>query len=167
MKRTFWLALIFASLATLLASCAKGNGNSVKGGGMTAGQGHPISAAPDRTAVTWAGHSLQEIRSLDALPPALQTILGTSKQGLDGIAEPNGKYNATDFVDGRLPMRRFLVAGLDQEMALVAVEHGGYAWRVEVTQYSLRSQTPAEEKSWTTYASPQSLRELVATLPPR
>src|SRR5579864_4414413 len=74
--------------------------------------------------VEWFCHTLHEVRSLNALPPNLQMALGVGHSGLEGIADGNGKFNQTDVVDSELPMRRFLVAGLGADTALVAIEHG-------------------------------------------
>jgi hypothetical protein len=71
-----------------------------------------------------------------------------------------GKYNPTDVVDSSLPMRRFLVAGLDANATLVAIEHGGRGWRVEVTLFK----NSTVERSWTLTKSPKSVRELVDQL---
>ena len=63
---------------------------------------------------------------------------------LDGIADRNGKYNPTDVVDVRLPMRRFVVVGLDGDATLVAIEHGGRGWSVEVVLFK----KTAVERKW-------------------
>ena len=82
---------------------------------------------------------------------------------MDGIADRNGKYNPTDVVDSSLPMRRFLVAGLDGDTTLVAIEHGGRGWRVEVALFK----KTAVDRNWTLFKSPHTLRELVDRLPLR
>jgi hypothetical protein len=111
--------------------------------------------------VQWAGHNFREVTALHALPPGVQTVLGVGKPGLDGIADPGGKYNITDVVDSRLPTRRFLVAGVDKNVALVAVERGGIGWSVQVTLYSNTAQTPFVQQTWSLFESPGTLRALV------
>jgi hypothetical protein len=107
--------------------------------------------------VHWAGYALSEVRTLRELPSGIQAVLGVGTPGLDGIADRNGKYNPTDVVDTGLPMRRLLVAGLDANTTLVAIEHGGRGWRVEVTLFK----NITVERRWTLSKSPKSLRELV------
>jgi hypothetical protein len=62
-------------------------------------------------------------------------------------------------------MRRFLVAGLDNDMALIAVEHGGRGWRVDVSLFSNIVRAPVVEKAWTLFEAPGTLRALVDHLP--
>jgi hypothetical protein len=94
----------------------------------------------------------------------MQTALGVANPGLDGIADAGGKYNSTDVVDSRYPRRRFVVAGLDANTALIAVERGGIGWNVEVTLYSNAAVKPAAEKTWTLFEVPCNLRDLVGHL---
>jgi hypothetical protein len=115
--------------------------------------------------IEWAGHALREVRTLKDLPPGVQTVLDVGSPGLDGIADRNGKYNPTDVVDSRLPMRRFLIAGQDAEAALVAIEHGGLGWRVEVALFSYTDRKATVERRWTLFESPNTLRDLVNRLP--
>src|SRR5579872_1831801 len=104
------------------------------------------SEKPSET-VEWSGHKLRGVRSLSGLPRNLQTTLDLGRAGLDGIADRDGKFNPTDVVDSRLPMRRFLVAGLDGDQALVAVERGGLGYGVEVTFFSHTDGTPKIERA--------------------
>jgi hypothetical protein len=83
---------------------------------------------------------------------------------MEGIADRTGKYNSTDVVDSRLPMRRFLIAGLDADSALLAIEHGGIGWRVEVALISNTNQKPTTQRNGTSSESPKTLRELVDRL---
>jgi hypothetical protein len=123
----------------------------------------PKASVKNQERIQWAGHALSEIRTLRELPPALQNVLGVGNPGMDGIADRNGEYNATDLVDSRLPMRHFLVAGSDGDLTLVAIERGGRAWRVEVTLFK----KTAIERTWALSKSPETLRELVDRLPIR
>jgi hypothetical protein len=83
------------------------------------------------------GVSLTEMRSLASLPVALRQLLPRQPQGLDGIAEPDSPFNATDAVNPKLPMRRFVVAAVGKDCAIVAVEHGGRGYNVEVYEFRL------------------------------
>jgi hypothetical protein len=57
-------------------------------------------------------------------------------------------------------MRRFLIAGLDGDTTLVAIERGGIGWNVEVSLFN----KTAVERNWTLFKSPKTLRELVDLL---
>jgi hypothetical protein len=118
------------------------------------------ASAKNQERIQWAGYALSEVRTLRELPSGVQAVLGVGTPGLDGIADRNGKYNPTDVVDSSLPMRRFLVAGLDGDTTLVAIEHGGRGWRVEVTLFK----KTAFERNWILFKSPKTLRELVDQL---
>jgi len=97
--------------------------------------------------VEWSGHKLREVRSLSALPRNLQSTLDVGRSGLDGIADRDEKFNPTDVVDSRLPMRRFLVAGLEDDSALVAIERGGLGYGVEVSLFSHTDRDPRVERT--------------------
>jgi hypothetical protein len=112
----------------------------------------------------WAGHELREVRSLSALPSNVQTALGVGRPGLGGIADRNGKFNSTDVVDSKSPMRRLLVAGLEGNTALVALEHGGRSGWVEVALFSGTDRKAALERTWTLTDAPGNLRALVDRL---
>ena len=145
----FCKALLVCSTAILPESCTK------------------APTVADQGRIQWAGHALREVRSLRDLPPGVQAVLGVGISGLEGIADRNGKYNPTDTVDPTLPMRRFLIAGLDADSALVAVEHGGFGWGGEVALFSNTNSKPVAEREWTLFEAPKTLRELVDRLPLR
>jgi hypothetical protein len=111
--------------------------------------------------VAWAGHNFREVTALGGLPIGIRTLLGVGKPRLDGIADPGGKYNSTDVVDSRFPRRRFLVAGVSKDAALVAVECCGFSWNVEVALYSNTARKPSVRQTWTLFESPRTLRALV------
>jgi hypothetical protein len=50
---------------------------------------------------------------------------------------------------------------------LIAIEHGGRGWRVEVSFFSNIGRAPAVEQTWTLFESPSTLRALVDGLSPR
>jgi len=140
--------LLAVSALVLLGSCSR----------------TPAPPEQGRETVQWAGHTLREVRTLSALPQSIQAVLGVGNAGLAGIADRDGKYNVTDVVDSRLPMRRLLVAGVDNEAALVAIEHGGWGWGVEVTLFSDTGRSATVQQAWTLFESPRTLRALVDAL---
>lgn len=80
---------------------------------------------------------LVEIRSLAKLPSDIRRLLPSTNSGLDGIADRGARFNETDVIDRKLPMRRFTLAGVGATCALIAVEHGGFVSGIEVTEYHL------------------------------
>ena len=145
----FWKALWVCLAAILGSSCAK------------------PGTEKSQERIRWAGHELQEVTTLHQLPPPVQMLLGVGTPGLEGIADRNGAYNPTDVADSNLPMRRFLIAGLDADSALVAIERGGLGWSVEVALFSNTNKNPTVERKWTLFESPKTLGELVDRLPLR
>ena len=105
---------------------------------------------------------LTEARSLEALPLQLNSLLGRDRGGLEGIAERNGKFNVTDVVDDKLPMRRFILAGLSASCAIVAVERGGRAHTYEVVAFEYTNAKWRIAQRRSINAAPRSLQELVA-----
>jgi hypothetical protein len=94
-------------------------------------------AFPNLVGARCAGVPLREVRSLNGLPGELRRLLPERSTGLDGIADSGGDYNVTDVVDPKLPMRRFSLAAVGDDCAVIAVERGGYSHYFEVTEYRL------------------------------
>ena len=115
-------------------------------------------AEPPAT-VEWRDRVFEEVQSLADLPPVIQSALGSSRSGLDGIADRGQPFNATDAVVGTWPTRRFLVAGRDRETWLVALEHGGRGYSVEVFLFSQPEPTPKQK--WVLLQRPRTLRDVV------
>ena len=109
-----------------------------------------------------AGKPLTEAHSLEILPAQLNSLLGRDRSGLEGIADRNGKFNVTDVVDNKLPMRRFVLAGLSASCAIVAVERGGRAHTYEVVAFEHSNTQWRVAQRWSVNVAPRSLQELVA-----
>src|SRR5437879_11483635 len=105
--------------------------------------------------------SLVEVRTLAALPRAVNSALGRQKPGLEGIADVREKFNATDVVDSRLPMRRFVVGGASSTAALVAYEQGGRSHLFHAVAFSLGRSGWSEVGEWTLSANPSTLRAVL------
>lgn len=108
--------------------------------------------------VEWQGHVLQEVRAVSQLPAALRSSLGVDRPGLEGVADRGRPFNITDVVDRRLPMRRFVVAGHEGDTWIVAIEHGGRAYSVEVLLFTAGNPAP---QRWVLNDRPNTLAELV------
>ncbi len=120
-------------------------------------------SSPAPSSVQWRGQEFSEITSLKALPASIQGALGASRPGLEGVADAGASFNVTDVVDAKLPMRRFVLAGLSKTHALVAVEHGGRAHNVRVVLYELPD---TEKEQWVLVGRAQlaNLEDLVHNL---
>ena len=105
--------------------------------------------------------SLVEVRTLAALPRVVTSALGRQNAGLEGIADVREKFNATDVVDSRLPMRRFVVGGASSTAALVAYEQGGRSHSFHAVAFSLGRSGWSEVGEWTLSAKPSTLRAVL------
>ena len=96
------------------------------------------------------------------IPAVLQSGLGVGRPGLEGVADRGRPFNPTDMVDERLPMRRFLAAGSDGDTWLVALEHGGRGYSVEVFLFAGPGSAPKEK--WVLLDRPTTLGEVVRNM---
>lgn len=119
-------------------------------------------AAPE--AVAWNGHHLNEVRNLESLPKTVQDALSVEATGLMGIADRGGRFNVTDVVNPKLPMRRFLLAGVDGDSALVAIEHGGRGYRIEATLYIETKGKLVARRQWPLSDAPKHLGALIRSI---
>jgi hypothetical protein len=75
-----------------------------------------------------AGRPLSQVPSVSGLPRDIYGLLG----GPEGsIADRGRKFRKTDAGAGSLPTRRFVLAGVSADCVVVALEHGGHAYRIE------------------------------------
>jgi hypothetical protein len=116
--------------------------------------------------VRLADRTLHEVTTLRALPASVQKTIGVGKPGLEGIADRGDRYNSTDVILFNWPMRRFAVAGLDNDFALVAVEHGGRGWHVDILQFSEIGAKAKLVQRWIplTTDAPRTLPEMLNAL---
>ena len=109
--------------------------------------------------IEWRDHAFHEVASLTGLPPAIRSQLGAGS----GIADRDECFNATDVVSSPCPTTRFLVAGRDQDVWLVALEQGGRGHHVEVLLFS--SPSAAADHKWVLFEKrPATLKEVVQEL---
>ncbi len=107
------------------------------------------------------GSEFVEVGSLALLPPAIQDSIGAKRAGADGIAERGARFNTTDVVEPGLPMRRFVIAGLAPDAALVAYERGGRGYSVGILLFKWSGSRIRRVHSWTTYDPPDGLVGLI------
>ena len=73
-------------------------------------------------------NDLPLIKITSMLPQSVQAALArTFRQESLQMANDGGKFNATDFVDRRYPMRRLIFAAVTGDKCLVHYEKGGYS----------------------------------------
>ena len=124
--------------------------------------GGACATGPVSKRLEWQGHVLREVRSVTQIPAVLQSSLGVGRPGLEGVAERGQPFNSTDMVDERLPMRRFFVAGRDSDTWLVALEHGGRGYRVEVFLFEGPGSAPKQK--WVLLNRPKTLGEVIRSI---
>jgi hypothetical protein len=109
--------------------------------------------------------SFSEVRSLEELPEEVGVLLGKDHPGRGGIADRNGKFNLTDLLmpgEEQLPFRRFSLAAVSTNCILVAVEHGGRGYSVELWAFERSNDRWLGEQRKSIFSVPRSLKELVA-----
>ncbi|MCL2309996.1 MAG: hypothetical protein FWC42_09065 [Proteobacteria bacterium] len=109
----------------------------------------------------WHGYSFHEVDSLSSLPAPLRQMLGTDVPGKGGIADKGQPFNITDVASGTLPMRRFLAAGNDGDVWLVALEQGGIAYMIQVYLFTGNVQ----EEHCVLSGGPKTLEAVIRLLP--
>jgi hypothetical protein len=107
------------------------------------------------------GQSLSEVLSLAFLPVGVTTALGRTKSGMDGVADRTERFNVTDVVYSKLPMRLFIVGGVSDTHVLVAIEHGGRSLYFEAFSYTRANSIWKETRSWHLSRKPATLLELL------
>ena len=120
----------------------------------------PPAAAPPVENVVWQGRTYRELRSLSDLPQKVRDFLRIGG-GLSGMADRGADFNPTDAVQPNLPMRRFLVAGMQGDSAIIAYERSGIAHSFEVLLLRNIGTTPTIETRWPLAGPPESLRMLI------
>jgi hypothetical protein len=119
--------------------------------------GAPVASAEDRC----SGAAVTEVRSLDELPKQLRHLLPSSTTGVDGIADRDGRFNATDVIVHDWPMRRFVLAAVGTSCAVIAVEYGGRAHGYELTEYRLATDGWKAGERRTSSIEPKSTKDLI------
>ena len=109
----------------------------------------------------WQGHEFQEVRSLSALPAAIQHQLDVRGGGTSGVAEMGQPFNISDVTDPHLPMRRLLVAGHDGDRWIVALEQGGRGYSIQVFLFVKNEQ----RDHWALLTRPTSLQQVLDQIP--
>ncbi|WP_038490987.1 hypothetical protein [Collimonas arenae] len=105
-----------------------------------------------------SGTSLAEVRSLDALPNEINTFLHHDRY--IEIASRGESFNAGDVGGG--PHRRFAIAGLNANCAIVAIERGGWGYSVEIFVFEHKNTGWQGRRDGVMGAAPETLEDLAA-----
>jgi hypothetical protein len=105
-----------------------------------------------------SGKSLVEVNSLHALPNEINTLLHRDRYV--EIASRGESFNAGDVGGG--PHRRFAIAGLNANCAIVAVERGGWGYSVEIFVFEHKDTGWQGGRDGVMGKVPETLEDLVA-----
>jgi hypothetical protein len=78
--------------------------------------------SPEQAFLT-AKYSL--VTTVARIPPAVLTYLSARMKHDARLANPEERFNSTDIIDTRYPMRRLVLAGVESRSWFVSYEHGG------------------------------------------
>ncbi|WP_092360220.1 hypothetical protein [Collimonas sp. OK242] len=105
-----------------------------------------------------SGMPLVEVPSLQALPNEINTFLHRDRDV--EIASRGEWFNPGDVGEG--PHRRFAIAGLNADCAIVAIEHGGRGYSVEIFIFEHKDWGWLGRRDGVMWAVPETLEDLVA-----
>jgi len=106
-----------------------------------------------------------EAQSLRELPAGVQVLLGVGLAPDEGgIADRDGRFNASDIMIDGVPGRRFALGVLKGDEALVAVEQGGRGYSVQTMEFKQLGATWAAARCLSGATLPQHGAELVDAL---
>jgi hypothetical protein len=127
--------------------------------------GASAAAVAPAATVACGGLDYAEARSLKNLPPEIQAALGAGAPGRGGIADRGERFNSSDVVDEKVPARRFAAGGFAPGRAVVFVERGGFADRIEAIQFSIADGKASVTKRWPVAKKPADLAAACAAAP--
>lgn len=78
------------------------------------------------------------LKKVADFPPRLVEALAGRINATPLMADPGGRFNATDVVDTGLPMRRLVFAGESSNGAFVYYEHGGRGFHYHLAVFNMR-----------------------------
>jgi len=106
----------------------------------------------------WRTVPFSEVESLAAIPQGVKALLGS-------VADRDEWFNATDVRNPKLPMRRFVLAAVADDAAIVVLESGGWSSQFEALGFSYRQGTWTRVKNWQLGGrKPASLKELLIAI---
>jgi len=115
--------------------------------------------SPPARSVTWQGRHWVEATSLRSVPADVVTAIGG-----EPIADRGQPFNPSDVFNG-LPARRFLLAGIGPDEAIVAVERGGRGHFVEFLRIG-RADRRVRQRWADGFVQVDSLEQVLRRIPP-
>jgi uncharacterized membrane protein len=94
------------------------------------------------------------------IPPAVMADLSARMKHDPRLANPGERFNRTDVVDPRYPMRRLVLVGLGARSWFVSYEHGGRGYHRHLVVYAQRDGRPALAYAGTFASDAATLEEL-------
>ena len=117
-----------------------------------------LGCSPAGRSVAWQGKSWVEETSLRKVPADVVTAIGS-----EPLAERGQPFNPSDVFNG-LPSRRFLVAGIAPDEAIVAVERGGRGHFLEILRIG-RADRRVRQRWADGFAPVDSLEQVLRRIP--
>jgi|SoiMethySBSTD1v2_1073268.scaffolds.fasta_scaffold50519_2 hypothetical protein len=119
--------------------------------------------SPEQAFLT-AKYSL--VTTVARIPPAVLTYLSARMKHDARLANPGERFNSTDIIDTRYPMRRLVLAGVESRSWFVSYEHGGRGYHrhlVVFTRSGDRVKLAYARTFLSKAATLEELRQLVKT----
>jgi hypothetical protein len=98
--------------------------------------------------------------TVEQIPPTVMADLSARMKHDPRLANPGERFNRTDVVDPRYPMRRLVLAGLGARSWFVSYEHGGRGYHRHLVVYAQRGGRPALAYAGTFGSDAATLEEL-------
>ena len=98
--------------------------------------------------------------TVEQIPPAVMADLSARMKHDPRLANPGERFNRTDVVDPRYPMRRLVLAGLGARSWFVSYEHGGRGYHRHLVVYAQRDGRPTVAYAGTFGSDAATLEEL-------
>jgi hypothetical protein len=98
--------------------------------------------------------------AVEQIPPGVMADLSARMKHDPRLANPGERFNRTDVVDPRSPMRRLVLAGLGARSWFVTYEHGGRGYHRHLVVYAQRGGRPTLAYAATFGSEVATLEEL-------
>ncbi len=106
----------------------------------------------------------QPITTVDGIPQNIKEALLKRMKHDPRIANPGEKFNKTDLINARYPMRRLVVAGKTDSSCFICYEHGGRGYHLELVIFNTEKEVPKLEFVGRFFAKISSLEQLVEAI---
>jgi hypothetical protein len=100
------------------------------------------------------------VTTVEQIPSAVMADLSARMKHDPRLANPGERFNRTDVVDPRSPMRRLVLAGLGARSWFVTYEHGGRGYHRHLVVYAQRAGRPTLAYAATFGSEVATLEEL-------